>query len=162
MTWSNSAPPSVVCTVTPLGWRITRRAWSSWNYRIQGREDGLPTRPSTHYWMNSLQGVSDQQNYFVSINGEGIAPESIIQEIHYEHPLFDTRAKAAQRELTSLNREPGASVFYCGSYFRYGFHEDGFLSAVWLSEILLGRDPWSKTVPAVITPAPPPTEKAPA
>ena len=140
----------------------TRRAWSSWNYRIQGRDGDLPTRPSTHYWMNSLQGVSDQQNYFVSINGEGIAPESIIQEIHYEHPLFDTRAKAAQRELTSLNREPGASVFYCGSYFRYGFHEDGFLSAVWLSEILLGRDPWSKTVPAVITPAPPPTEKAPA
>lgn len=140
----------------------TRRAWSSWNYRIQGREDGLPTRPSTHYWMNSLQGVSERTNYFVSINAEEVDPNSVLRVIDYEHPLFDTRAKTAQRELISLNRTPGASVFFCGSYFRHGFHEDGLLSAAWLSEILLGRDPWKQPDPASIAPSKPMAETVPA
>jgi len=47
----------------------TKLCWASWNYRIDRGADGKIS-PSTIYWMNSLQGVSDRQNYFVSINGE--------------------------------------------------------------------------------------------
>lgn len=112
----------------------TRSTWSSWNYRIQ--EKGGKSLPSTIYWMNSLQGVSDKKNYFVSINPvEGtVAPEKVIRTIVYEHPLFDVPAMQAQQELPKLN-ETGP-VYYCGSYFRYGFHEDAYMSAVQLCQKL--------------------------
>ena len=56
--------------------------------------------PTTHYWMNSLQGVSQRENYFVSLNAEGsIAPEQVLRRIEYEHPLFSLGAIAAQTEL---------------------------------------------------------------
>ncbi|HVW94830.1 MAG TPA: FAD-dependent oxidoreductase [Mucilaginibacter sp.] len=114
----------------------TRLAWSSWNYRIQ-QQDGQLT-PSTIYWMNRLQGVSDKQNYFVSINPhDTLDPKKIIREIDYEHPLFDVPAINAQAELHKLNEN--GPVYFCGSYFKYGFHEDAFASAVQLCSQLLGE-----------------------
>jgi predicted NAD/FAD-binding protein len=123
----------------------TRRAWASWNYEIN-RGPGGEASTATHYWMNSLQGVSDRENYFVSINRpEAVDPAKVIRRIAYEHPLFNLGALRAQRELGQLNSASGGrtSTYYAGSYFRYGFHEDAFLSAVRLSELLLGRDPWA-------------------
>jgi predicted NAD/FAD-binding protein len=112
-------------------------AWASWNYRIEnvnGKQE-----PSTIYWMNRLQGVSDKTNYFVSINPhEGIDPKKIIREIDYEHPLFDVPAIQAQDELHKLNQS--GPIYFCGSYFKYGFHEDAFASAVKLCGQLLGRE----------------------
>jgi len=106
-------------------------AWSSWNYRVE--KHGTELVPSTIYWMNKLQGVSDQVNYFVSINPSATLDKSkIIKEIAYEHPLFDVAAMQAQEELYRLN-ETGP-IYYCGSYFKYGFHEDAYKSAVELCE----------------------------
>ena len=121
----------------------TRRCWASWNYLIQQTAEG-GAKPSTHYWMNSLQGVSDRTNYFVSINaGEDVAPEKVLRRIAYEHPLFDVEAGRAQRRLPELNRlSRDQSTYFCGSYFRYGFHEDAFMSAVNLCRDLLGGEPW--------------------
>ncbi|HEU4718020.1 MAG TPA: FAD-dependent oxidoreductase [Bacteroidia bacterium] len=114
----------------------TKRAWSSWNYRIT-QEDGKEI-PSTIYWMNSLQGVSGKKDYFVSINGAGeIDRSKVIAEIDYTHPLFDVPAMRAQKELPLLNES--GPVYFCGSYFRYGFHEDALLSSVMLCEKLTGR-----------------------
>lgn len=114
----------------------TKLAWSSWNYRIQ-MQDGKLT-PTTIYWMNSLQQVSDKKDYFVSINPhEGLDERTIIKELDYEHPLFDVAAINAQAELHKLN-ETGP-IYFCGSYFKYGFHEDAFASAVQLCSHLLGR-----------------------
>lgn len=88
--------------------------------------------------MNSLQQVSDKKDYFVSINPhDGIDEKSIIMEIDYEHPLFDVPAMKAQAELQKLN-ETGP-VYFCGSYFKYGFHEDAFASAVELCSALLAK-----------------------
>lgn len=111
-----------------------KRVWSSWNYRIEERNGQLV--PSTIYWMNSLQGVSDRKNYFVSINAlpGSLDPARIIKEIDYEHPLFDTAAVEAQKKLGALNQN--GPVYYCGSYFRYGFHEDAYASAVALCKAL--------------------------
>lgn len=121
-----------------------KRCWASWNYQMMPLGDKGDVMPSTHYWMNSLQGVSDKVNYFVSINGDhSAAPEKVRKTICYEHPLFDLNAIAAQQELPELNRlSPQQNTYYCGSYFRYGFHEDAFTSAVNLSRDMLGRDPW--------------------
>ena len=111
----------------------TKRAWSSWNYRIEEKNNQLV--PSTIYWMNSLQQVSDKKNYFVNVNGEeGIDKKKIIKTIEYAHPLFDVEAVNAQKELQKLNVT--GLIYYCGSYFRYGFHEDALMSAVNLCNTL--------------------------
>jgi predicted NAD/FAD-binding protein len=123
----------------------TRLAWASWNYEIN-RGPGGEASTATHYWMNSLQGVSDRENYFVSINRpDAIDPAKVIRRIAYEHPLFNLGALRAQRELGPLNSASGerTATYFAGSYFRYGFHEDALLSAVRLSELLLSRDPWA-------------------
>jgi predicted NAD/FAD-binding protein len=123
----------------------TRLAWASWNYEVN--HDGLgDSATATHYWMNSLQGVSEREDYFVSINRpHAIDPTKVIRTIAYEHPLFNMGALQAQKGLPLLNGAAAGSTetFLAGSYFRYGFHEDALLSAVQLSEILLGRDPWA-------------------
>jgi predicted NAD/FAD-binding protein len=113
----------------------TRRCWSSWNYRVSALPDGRAS-PSTVYWINSLQRPPTRQNYFVSINGEeALQPQKILKRISYDHPLFNLGAVRAQRELPALNaRQSG--VYFCGSYFRYGFHEDALSSALELSQLL--------------------------
>jgi predicted NAD/FAD-binding protein len=118
----------------------TRRCWASWNYRIS-REG----RPSTHYWMNSLQGVSDRVDYFVSLNcHDEIAPEKILRRIDYEHPLFNVPAIAAQKELPALNRlSPSQTTYYAGAWFKYGFHEDGFTSALDCARAVTGELLWT-------------------
>jgi predicted NAD/FAD-binding protein len=112
-------------------------AWSSWNYRIK-EEDG-ELKPSTIYWMNRLQDVSKRKNYFVSINPhDDLDERKILKEIDYDHPLFDVPAIKAQEELDTLNAN--GPVYFCGSYFKYGFHEDAFASAVKLCSHLLGEN----------------------
>lgn len=108
--------------------------WSSWNYRIEERNGEQV--PTTIYWMNSLQGVSKKKNYFVSINAipGTVDKNKILKEIMYEHPLFDVPAINAQKELQSLNEK--GPLYYCGSYFKYGFHEDAYASAVNLCKTL--------------------------
>ena len=118
----------------------TRRCWASWNYRIAA--DGTP---STHYWMNRLQDVSDRADYFVSLNcHDRIAPDRVLRRIEYEHPLFNLAAIAAQRELPQLNRiAPEQSTYFAGAWFKYGFHEDGFTSALECARAVTGEPIWS-------------------
>lgn len=118
----------------------TKRVWSSWNYRLD--EPNGKVVPSTIYWMNSLQAVSQKRDYFLSINDPGLVhPDKILMEIEYEHPLYTVDAIQAQKGLSKLN-EDGATYF-CGSYFNYGFHEDAFTSALNLSRQLTGEAIWS-------------------
>jgi predicted NAD/FAD-binding protein len=94
-----------------------RKAWSSWNYRVESKSDGT--------WRDSNL----------------VRENLVLKKIIYEHPLFTVESMQAQQKLPSLNGK--SNVYYCGSYFRYGFHEDAFLSSVNLSEILLGQKPWN-------------------
>lgn len=122
----------------------TRLAWSAWNYEI-ARDSSGQISTATHYWMNKLQGVSDRENYFVTINRpESIAPEKVLRRIAYEHPLFSLAATAAQAELPALNQSAlgTTETFFAGAWQRYGFHEDGLLSAHRLAAQILARDPW--------------------
>lgn len=121
----------------------TRRAWASWNYRVEGSRGDLETTTgSTVYWMNSLQRLDCRENYFISINGEAsIDPATIVRTIPYTHPLFSAEAIAAQADLPQLNAE--GPVYFCGSYFRYGFHEDALVSGVNAARALLRREVWA-------------------
>jgi uncharacterized protein len=116
-----------------------KSVWSSWNYRID-EKDGL-LQPSTIYYMNKLQQVSRTKDYFVSINDpETVNPEKVIRRIDYHHPIFTTDAVKVQPDLHRLN-DNGISYF-CGSYFRYGFHEDAFTSAVDMCTRFTGKQAW--------------------
>lgn len=109
-----------------------KRAWASWNTRVDTK--GI----STVYWMNSLQDVSRRKNYFVSINDPGnVAAEKIIKQIDYHHPLYDHAAVATQARLPELN-ETG-KILFCGSYFKYGFHEDALTSGLQAADTLNRR-----------------------
>ncbi|MCX6952336.1 MAG: FAD-dependent oxidoreductase [Verrucomicrobia bacterium] len=124
----------------------TKLAWSAWNYEIARDGGSGPASTATHYWMNKLQGVSDRENFFVTINRpESIAPEHVLRRISYEHPLFSLGAVRAQTEIPALNQSARDTThtYFVGAWQRYGFHEDGLLSAVRLAEQLLRRDPWA-------------------
>lgn len=107
--------------------------WSSWNYLIDKQGQS-----STHYWMNKLQGVSKKQNYFVSLNADDKIDDSkILKRMNYHHPLFDLDALSAQKDLHSLNLVSSEQqVYFAGSYFAYGFHEDALRSAWQLANVL--------------------------
>lgn len=118
-----------------------KSCWSSWNYKIIDGKDGKQD-PYTIYWMNRLQNVSKKKNYFVTINDpDRVKKSHLIKKVDYEHPLFSVEASLGQSHLPKLNEE--GPIYYAGAYFRYGFHEDGFLSAVNVSKSILKRDPWT-------------------
>lgn len=131
--------PAVVHTDSNL-MPENKNVWSSWNYKID--KIGEEVKTSTIYWMNRLQGVSDDVNYFVSIDDPGLIDKSkIIREIEYEHPLFSIEAVTAQKKIFELNTQNN-NTFFCGSYFKYGFHEDAFASAINASNIIAGEKIW--------------------
>jgi uncharacterized protein len=110
-----------------------KRVWSSWNYRMEEKNSKFCA--STIYWMNSLQNISNKKNYFVSLNDpDNIDEKKILKVIDYEHPLFNMHTTKAQPDLPKLNEK--GPVYFCGSYFRFGFHEDALWSAVELCQRL--------------------------
>ncbi len=122
----------------------TRLAWSAWNYRTEETGPGVLNAPQTVYWMNRLQGLQSERDFFVSINaGDTVDPSQVLREIRYEHPLFHQRAIQAQAGLPGLNhRSPDQAVYFAGSYFRYGFHEDAFTSALECARAVTGEPIW--------------------
>lgn len=117
-----------------------RKVWSSWNYLADTAE--LNTQQvSVSYWMNRLQSIPGERQYFVSLNPlREPAAEHLIAEIEYEHPVFDEAAVAAQRSLASIqgvNRS-----WFCGAWCGYGFHEDGLAAAEHVVTGLGGEPPW--------------------
>ncbi|MCC7532102.1 MAG: FAD-dependent oxidoreductase, partial [Candidatus Melainabacteria bacterium] len=108
----------------------TKRCWAAWNYRFERKHDD-DAPPTVHYWMNRLQGISEQKNYFVSLNSDAIIdPTKIIKQIKYTHPTYTRDSIAAQARLQELNGQGERQILFCGSYFRYGFHEDAYTSAI--------------------------------
>jgi predicted NAD/FAD-binding protein len=101
------------------------RAWASWNVRVPAASVGAPTLT---YWMNSLQSLPTGTDWFVSLNSdELIDPARVVARRTYEHPVFDLRARAAQRRAGEIQGTGG--VHYAGSWLHNGFHEDGLRSA---------------------------------
>ena len=105
-----------------------RNCWASWNYISRKADDGSQA-VSVTYWMNRLQGLDADRDYLVSLNPlTPPDPVQVIAEMTYDHPVFDQAAIGAQQELHRLQGVGG--VWYCGSYFGYGFHEDALRAAV--------------------------------
>ena len=81
------------------------------------------------YWMNRLQSLSTNTDYFVTLNSNNeIQRDSVIYNTTYEHPMMTSKSIESQLNLKKLNGV--MNTFYCGSYFGNGFHEDGISSSV--------------------------------
>ena len=52
--------------------------------------------------------------------------------MEYRHPTFTFDALRTQNGLPGLNSS--GPVFFCGSYFGYGFHEDAVTSGIAVAE----------------------------
>lgn len=107
-----------------------RHLWSAWNYlRGSEGEEAL----SLTYWMNKLQPLPTTRELFVTLNPHrDIAPETVLHEVDYEHPLFDATAIATQPQLHQIqgvNR-----TWFAGAWMGYGFHEDGIQSGLEVAE----------------------------
>ncbi len=119
-----------------------RRLWSSWNYL--GNGEGRDATLSVTYWMNKLQPLgADSPELFVTLNPpREVDVERTVASFNYTHPMFDAAAMRAQRQLWSL--QGAHNTWFCGSYFGYGFHEDGLQSGLAAAEDIGGvRRPWS-------------------
>ena len=103
-----------------------RRAWAAWNYHR--RADF--TRPAAvTYNMNILQGLRSRHTFCVTLNNnEAIDESRILRRMQYAHPLFTERGMLAQQRHCEINGHH--RCFYAGAYWRYGFHEDGVISAI--------------------------------
>lgn len=105
---------------------VKKKAWASWNYHIP--EDSQATVALT-YNMNILQGLKSDKTYCVTLNyADQIDENKILKVIEYHHPVFTSDSVAAQqnhRLINGTNR-----TYYCGAYWRNGFHEDGVVSAI--------------------------------
>ncbi len=100
-------------------------AHAAWNYHV--RPDGRGPVALT-YHMNILQRLQTPSPLLVTLNrSDAIDPARILKRIVYRHPLFTPASVAAQARQRELN---GARcTYFCGAWWRNGFHEDGVASA---------------------------------
>jgi len=118
-----------------------RSVWSSWNYQAD-RAVLSDQRVAVTYWMNRLQAIGGDTDYFVSLNPlTEPDPAKVIREIEYDHPIFDAGAIDAQQRLPGIQGRRG--IWHCGAWCGYGFHEDGLAAATRVAADLGVAAPWS-------------------
>ena len=103
-----------------------KKAWSSWNSSVNKDNN---SQTSITYWLNLLQNLNTKKNIFLSLNPfYKIEKNKIIKEINFTHPYYDKAALDNQKRLKYIQNKN--NTLYCGSYFGYGFHEDGIKSSI--------------------------------
>lgn len=115
-------------------------AWSSlnctsvsspWTYHVK--------RVSLTYNMNMLQHIPRDTfgDVLVTINPlKEPKPESVQGRYLYSHSIYDSAAVRAQQALSRIQNTRGIS--YAGAWTRYGTHEDGFTSGLYVAKAHLG------------------------
>ena len=100
-------------------------AWAAWNYHLP--KDG-GDQVAVTYNMNIRQSLDTREQYLVTMNNDdAIDPARIIRRVAYQHPIFSSGTLAAQARHSELN---AGRTYFCGAYWRNGFHEDGVVSAL--------------------------------
>lgn len=115
------------------------RVWSAWNV-YGSHQAGANRKVSLSYYLNRLQNLKSRQNYFVTLNPHRQIDKPL-REFEYAHPQFDQTAIRAQNELPLIQGQGG--VYFAGAWSRYGFHEDGILSAVKVAGLMGTSVPWA-------------------
>ncbi|MDQ7730884.1 FAD-dependent oxidoreductase [Halomonas sp. SpR8] len=111
-----------------------RRAWASWNYRLDQRDS--EARVSVTYDMNILQRIDSDTTFCVTLNDSAsIDPSKVLGRYTYTHPQFTLAGQAAQTRYADIS-STAHRTHYCGAYWRNGFHEDGVWSALRVAQAL--------------------------
>ena len=108
-----------------------KKMYAAWNYTSTNSKNKAVT---LSYWINTLQNLKTKKDYFVSLN-ETKSIKNVIENISYDHPQFDSKAilmQSRKDEICGVN-----NTYYAGAYWRYGFHEDGLLSATKVASKLM-------------------------
>jgi len=118
-----------------------RRAWAAWNWFAKTgdiRKDMLVLT----YQLNWLQRIPVGTTVMETLNRDRDPAEgTLLAELHFDHPSFTRDAIAAQARVPEIQGTGG--VYYAGAWTRYGFHEDGLLSAVRVAGELGVAPPWA-------------------
>jgi predicted NAD/FAD-binding protein len=103
-----------------------KKAWCSWNSSMSA--DNIE-KTSVTYWLNQLQNLKIDRNIFLTINPfREIPTVKIFKKVTFTHPYYDTEALSNQSNLYKIQNKK--NILFCGSYFGYGFHEDGIKSSI--------------------------------
>jgi predicted NAD/FAD-binding protein len=103
-----------------------KKAWCSWNSSLNPKNT---EQSSVTYWLNQLQNLKIDQNIFLTINPFfKIDQDKIFNKIDFTHPYYDENALQNQSNLKSIQNVN--NTLFTGSYFGYGFHEDGIKSSI--------------------------------
>jgi uncharacterized protein len=105
-------------------------AWAAWNYARAASAGSEQAGVCLHYLINRLQPLPWQQPVVVSLNPDPAAmprADTVVGDFSYSHPVFDVAAVRAQRQLPGI--QGTSHLWFCGAWTRYGFHEDGLMSA---------------------------------
>ena len=127
-----------------------KRCWAAWNYTAQAKSDDVAEDTvSVSYLINLLQPLPPALKdipIIVTLNPmREPDPSKVFQEIRYAHPVFDMRATDAQADLALIQGK--SSVWYCGAWTGYGFHEDGLRSGETVAEAILERSKHPASIP---------------
>ncbi len=102
------------------------KAWCSWNSSVKAENS---EQNSITYWLNLLQNLDISKNIFLTLNQYlKIPEEKIFKKVQFTHPYFDQKAIDSQKDLHLIQNKN--NILFCGSYFGYGFHEDGIKSSL--------------------------------
>ena len=109
-----------------------KTVWSSWNSILDKNDT---KKNCVTYWLNKLQNLKTKKNYFLTLNPFIFIEDSkIIKKVEFTHPFYDIKTINAQKHLSELQGVNNS--YFCGSYFGYGFHEDGLNSGIDVSNKL--------------------------
>ncbi len=103
-----------------------KKTWSSWNSFVDPKD---LNKSSLSYWLNLLQNLDLKKNIFLTLNPFKKIPEDkILRKITFTHPYYNQEALDNQKNLKNIQNKE--NLLFCGSYFGYGFHEDGIKSSI--------------------------------
>jgi len=103
-----------------------KKAWCSWNSSMSKDDIG---KTSVTYWLNQLQNLKIDRDIFLTINPfREISESQIFKKVRFTHPYYDNAALSNQINLNKIQNKK--NILFCGSYFGYGFHEDGIKSSI--------------------------------
>ena len=57
-----------------------------------------------------------------------INENAVIKKVNFTHPYLNSKNTALQKDLRLIQGKK--RTWFCGSYFGYGFHEDGLKSSI--------------------------------
>ena len=118
----NTAVIHTDSTVMPKNFK----AWSAWNSSIDSKN---LNNSCITYWLNLLQNLKIKKNIFLTLNPiMKLNDEKILKKIDFTHPYYDMDALENQINLREIQNK--SNLLFSGSYFGYGFHEDGIKSSL--------------------------------